>query len=94
LILPLQAQLPSERGTSVKNFLINLFRSKQVQTQADEKIEAKPDQPCCAGQVHIAYRGVSDDRLYFSHNRKWTDVKFFKPYGLKVFCAGCRRRLV
>ncbi len=49
--------------------------------------------PCCSERVHIAYRGVSDDRLYLSNDRKWQEVKFFKPNGLRVFCAECRRRI-
>lgn len=49
--------------------------------------------PCCSEKVHVAYRGVSDDRLYLSNDRKWQEVKFFKPNGLRVFCAQCRRRI-
>jgi hypothetical protein len=49
---------------------------------------------CCNGKVHIAYRGMSDDRLYMSYSRHWNEVKFFKPNGLRVFCADCRRRLL
>jgi hypothetical protein len=50
--------------------------------------------PCCGPKVHIAYRGKSDDRLYLAENRKWEEVRYFKPNGLRVFCAGCRRRLL
>lgn len=50
--------------------------------------------PCCQGKVHIAYRGVSDERMYISHNRAFNELKFFRPHGLRVFCADCRRRLV
>ena len=50
--------------------------------------------PCCEGQVHIAYRGVSDDRMYIVYQRKWSEVRYFRQNGLRVFCAGCRRRLV
>jgi hypothetical protein len=49
---------------------------------------------CCGNKVHIAYRGLSDDRLYLAHDRTWQEVKFYKPHGLKVFCCGCRRRLL
>ncbi len=52
------------------------------------------DDVCCQGNVHIAYRGISDERLYMAYNRKWTEVRFFKPNGLRVFCADCRRRLL
>ncbi len=50
-------------------------------------------EPCCAGSVHIAYRGVSDDKMYISHDRKFSEIKYFRPNGLRVFCADCRRRL-
>jgi hypothetical protein len=49
---------------------------------------------CCSDQVNIAYRGVSDDRLYVAYGRRSVDIKFFKPRGLKVFCAACRKRLL
>ncbi len=49
---------------------------------------------CCNGMVHIYYRGLSDDRLYKAANRKWAEVRFYKPNGLKVFCADCRRSLL
>ena len=48
---------------------------------------------CCSGRVHIAYRGVSDDRLYLAENRHKNEVKFFRPLGLRIFCADCRKRL-
>ncbi len=49
---------------------------------------------CCSNRVHIAYRGVSDDRLYLAENRTSNEVKFFRPIGLRVFCAECRKRLL
>ncbi len=49
---------------------------------------------CCNGVVHIAYRGLSDDRQYIAYSRKWEEIRFFKENGLKVFCADCRRRLL
>lgn len=49
--------------------------------------------PCCSDKVHIAYRGVSDERLYIARNRTWYEVRFYKPNGLRVFCAVCRRRV-
>jgi len=50
-------------------------------------------EPCCDGRVHIAYRGVSDDKMYISHNRSFQEIKYFRPHGLRIFCAACRRRL-
>jgi hypothetical protein len=55
---------------------------------------AEPEVICCDGVVHIAYRGLSDDHLYLAYRRKWTEVKFFKQRNLRVFCAGCRQRLL
>ena len=49
---------------------------------------------CCGGVVHIAYRGIADDHLYMAYGKKWGDVRFFRPNGLRVFCADCRRRLL
>lgn len=56
---------------------------------------AEPEgEDCCNGVVHIAYRGLSDDRQYIAYSRKWDEIRFFKENGLKVFCADCRRRLL
>lgn len=49
---------------------------------------------CCGGQVHVAFRGVSDERLYLSKGRNWSEVRYFRPHGLRVFCAECRRRVL
>ncbi len=49
---------------------------------------------CCQGRVHIAYRGVSDERMYIAYSRKWAEVRYFRPNGLRVFCADCRMRLL
>ncbi len=58
-----------------------------------EPIEEE-EELCCNGAVHIAYRGLADDRLYMVYGRKWAEVRFYKPNGLRVFCADCRRRLL
>jgi hypothetical protein len=60
----------------------------------DQVEEAQVLEPCCQGKVHIAYRGVSDERLYISYDRSFAEVKYFRPYGLRIFCATCRRRMV
>lgn len=52
------------------------------------------DELCCRGRVHIAYRGISDERMYIAKDRGWAEVKFFRPNGLRVFCSDCRRRLL
>ena len=64
-------------------------KGKPVATAGDDTEEL-----CCDGIVHIFYRGLSDERLYKARDRKWAEVRFYKPNGLKVFCAGCRRSLL
>jgi hypothetical protein len=75
------------------DFLSKLFRKRTIEPENKAQLE-EPLNACCSDQVHIAYRGVSDDRLYLSYDRKWADVKFFRPNGLRVFCVSCRRRIV
>lgn len=76
---------------NILNLMISLIKKRK----AAPVVAAEPEEDvCCEGVVHIAYRGVSDDRLYLAEGRKWGDVRFFKPHGLRVFCAGCRRRLL
>jgi hypothetical protein len=78
-------------------YLQALARNKErVAKSAAAEIERKESElkPCCQGNVHIAYRGVSDDRLYMSRDRGFGEIKYFRPNGLRIFCADCRRRLV
>ncbi len=63
-------------------------------SDTSEPAEEVVENPCCNGVVHIAFRGVSDERMYISYSRRWPEVKFFRPRGLRVFCADCRRRLL
>lgn len=58
------------------------------------KAEEEEVEICCQGTVHIAYRGMADDRMYVSYSRKWAELRFFRPNGLRVFCADCRQRLL
>lgn len=58
------------------------------------KAEEEAVELCCQGTVHIAYRGMADDRMYVSYSRKWAELRFFRPNGLRVFCADCRQRLL
>ena len=70
-------------------------RGKKSSNNPDNSHEAIPEEEvCCNGIVHIAYRGVSDDRMYISHSRHWREIKYFRPQGLKVFCADCRTRVL
>ncbi|MFA6208521.1 MAG: hypothetical protein WCT03_05855 [Candidatus Obscuribacterales bacterium] len=61
------------------------------QSQDDSQEE---DLVCCKGIVHIAYRGIADDRMYMSYSRQWNEIRFFRPHGLRVFCADCRHRVL
>jgi hypothetical protein len=76
------------------NLLSKLFHRKAAKSTPGTKTEEDSVSPCCSQYVHVAYRGVSDDRLYLSYKRKWLDVQFFRPNGLRVFCAGCRKRIL
>jgi len=78
----------------VMHLLSKLFQRKAAKATAPKPDAEASEVPCCSPSVHVAYRGVSDDRLYLSCDRKWGDVKYFRPNGLRVFCAGCRRRIL
>ncbi len=65
--------------------------------EASESEEQNPEEiqvPCCTEEVHIAYRGRADDRLYMVYGRRWREVRFFQANGLRVFCAACRHRVL
>ena len=76
-----------------------LARKKKGSPQAGDKSQAEDssqeeDLVCCNGIVHIAYRGIADDRIYLSYSRQWNEIRFFRPNGLRVFCADCRHRVL
>lgn len=70
-----------------------IARMKQLKLKKPDETPAEVEIPCCSDKVHIAYRGVSDERLYIARDRTWYEVRFYKPNGLRVFCAVCRRRV-
>lgn len=78
---------------NVRDFFARLINSRKKEETAPEEPEGENTFECCSGKVHIAYRGVSDDRMYIAYNRNFKEIKFFKPNGLRVFCANCRRRI-
>ncbi|HEY9714656.1 MAG TPA: hypothetical protein V6C72_14410 [Chroococcales cyanobacterium] len=85
------------RAARKKAAELNQPGAAKAQEPENSQHAPQPEEPaelCCQGSVHIAYRGVSDDRLYLASNRKWSEVKFFRPNGLRVFCSQCRRRLL
>ena len=49
---------------------------------------------CHKETVHIFIRGLADGKLHAAKNRNYSDFRFYKKQGLKVFCAVCRKRLV
>ena len=76
-----------------------LARKKKGSPQAGDKSQAEDSSPaedlvCCKGVVHIAYRGIADDRMYLSYSRQWNEIRFFRANGLRVFCADCRHRVL
>ncbi|MBY0551698.1 MAG: hypothetical protein K2W95_30725 [Candidatus Obscuribacterales bacterium] len=71
------------------NLLAKLKKQKETAPEEEEVTV-----PCCSETVHIAFRGVADDKLYMARNRKWTEVRFYKQNGLRVFCATCRHRVL
>jgi hypothetical protein len=73
--------------------LFGLAKVKEVAQPSSIEDTTGAPLRCCSDRVHIAYRGVSDERLYLAENRTINELKFFRPLGLRVFCAECRKRL-
>ena len=48
---------------------------------------------CHKDKVHIFVRGLADEKLHVARNRNYSDFRFYKKQGLKVFCAVCRKRI-
>ena len=49
---------------------------------------------CHKDKVHIFVRGLADGKMHVARNRNYSDFRFYKKDGLRVFCAKCRKRLV
>ena len=49
---------------------------------------------CHKDKVHIFVRGLADGKLHSAKHRNYSDFRFYKKQGLKVFCAVCRKRWV
>ena len=49
---------------------------------------------CHKDKVHIFVRGLADSKLHVARNRHYSDFRFYKKQGLKVFCAVCRKRVL
>ena len=68
---------------------LGLERQPQEEFQLPKNIEF-----CHKDKVHIFVRGLADGKLHTAKNRNYSDFRFYKKDGLKVFCAVCRKRLV
>jgi len=68
---------------------LNLGRKKVEDFQLSEDMDF-----CHKKTVHIFIRGLADGKLHAAKNRNYSDFRFYKKDGLKVFCAVCRKRLV
>lgn len=77
----------------IRNWLQKFGWAKK-QESANEPQPEESNIACCSEDVHIAYRGLADDRLYMSYNRKWPEVRYYRANGLRVFCAKCRHRVL
>ncbi len=79
-----------------KNKNTNNAENEGSENESTEKQEEPQNQEiaCCNTEVHIAYRGKADDRLYVAYNRKWLELRYFQANGLKAFCAVCRHRVL
>jgi hypothetical protein len=84
-----QANGQQANGQQANNQQSNIQQPGQSQDDSQEE-----DLVCCKGIVHIAYRGIADDRMYMSYSRQWNEIRFFRPHGLRVFCADCRHRVL
>lgn len=69
-------------------------RAQAASAAGAARSEEEEVELCCTGTVHIAYRGLADDRLYMVYSRKWAELRYFRQNGLRVFCADCRQRLL
>ena len=79
-------------------WLIDRFKSNNNELELKKETTApsviSAGSPCCDALVNIVYRGVSDDRLYMAYQRKWPEIKFFRPHGLRAYCHKCRQRIL
>ncbi len=70
-------------------------KSTDFGKQKIEEFQLPEDfQFCHKDKVHIFVRGLADGKLHVARNRNYSDFRFYKKQGLKVFCAVCRKRLV
>lgn len=81
--------MPQGIWSRIKSLLQRNADGQPTCAQDEDIVNACCDQP----EVHIAYRGKSDDRMSVAYNRTWQEVRYFQAEGLRVFCKVCRRRV-
>ena len=75
--------------------LNNLGKSPDLGKQKAEEFQIPEDFKFCHKEtVHIFVRGLADGKMHVARNRNYSDFRFYKKQGLKVFCAVCRKRLI
>jgi hypothetical protein len=77
---------------SAASKLSSLIGKKSDEQSLAETIEGPV---CCNPEntVHIAFRGLSDDRMYIAYNRRYPELRYFRGNGLRAYCVECRRRV-
>ena len=80
---------------AIINWMKVLSRGRSRPAPTVEEFQIPPDfEFCHKDKVHIFVRGLADGKLHSAKNRNYSDFRFYKKQGLKVFCAVCRKRLV
>ena len=80
---------------AIINWMKVLSRGRSRPNPMAEEFQIPPDFDFChKDKVHIFVRGLADGKLHSAKNRNYSDFRFYKKQGLKVFCAVCRKRLV
>ena len=79
----------------INKIKISLKRGQDIgKDKIDEFQLPKDFQFCHKDKVHIFVRGMADGKMHAAKNRNYSDFRFYKKDGLKVFCAVCRKRLL
>ena len=73
-------------GNISKNLDIEKHKVKEFQLPENFQF-------CHKDKVHIFVRGLADGKIHVARNRNYSDFRFYKKDGLKVFCAVCRKRI-
>lgn len=75
--------------------ILNRIGTKKLEISQNQDFNLPDDfQFCHKETVHIFVRGLADGKMHVARNRNYSDFRFYKKQGLRVFCAICRKRLV